>query len=291
MSLVDLAAAMLVVVIWAFNFIAAKVGLDEFPALLMLGLRFVVVALLLAPFLRPPHRRWALVAMVAVVLGGLHFGLLFKGMEGVNAGPAAIAIQLTVPFSALLAWIVYGERMGRWQLAGMAIAFAGIYILAGDATERPDPGSFLIVVIGAFFWAVANVLIKRLGRINPFVLNAWIALIAAPLLFGASAVLESGQIAAVASAGWRGWGAVVYMGVGASIIAYGLWYYLIGKYALNRIVPLTLLSPVLAVALAIVILDEPFTVRIVAGGLITIFGVAMIQFLKPAPSGRAARPV
>ncbi len=218
-----------------------------------------------------------------MVLGGLHFGLLFTGLKGVNAGPAAIAIQLTVPFSALLAWLVYAERMGRWQLAGIAVAFAGIYILAGDATERPDPASFLIIVVGAFAWAVANILIKRLGRINPFVLNAWIALIAAPLLFSASAVLESGQIRALTGAGWRGWGAVFYMAVGASITAYGLWYYLIGKYPLNRIVPLTLLSPVLAVALAMVILDEPATVRILAGGAITIFGVAMIQFLKHAP--------
>lgn len=283
MSPLDLAAALLVVVIWAFNFIAAKTGLGELPPLLMLGFRFALVAVLLAPFLRQPHRPWPLVVSVAVVLGGLHFGLLFTGLNGVHAGPAAIAIQLTVPFSALLAWIVYAERMGRWQLAGMAVAFAGVYILAGDASQRPDPVSFLIVVVGAFAWAVANILIKRLGRISPFVLNAWIAVIAAPLLFAASAVLESGQIQAVATAGWRGWGAVAYMAVAASITAYGLWYHLIAKYPLNRIVPLTLLSPVLAVGLAVAILDEPVTVRIVGGGLLTIFGVAMIQFLKPLP--------
>lgn len=283
MSLVDLAATLLVVVIWAFNFVAGKIGLSEFPPLLMLGLRFVVAGLLLAPFLRLPLRRWPLVVLIGVVLGGLHFGLVFSGLQGVHAGPAAIAGQLTVPFSAVLAWMVYGERMGWLQLAGMLIAFVGVYVLAGDPTQRPDPFYFLLVVLGAFAWAVANILIKKLGRISPFVLNAWVAAIGAPILFAASALIEEGQLQAIAGAGWRGWGTVLFMAVGASITAYGLWYYLIGKHQLNRIVPLTLLAPVLAVVLAAWILGEPITLRVVAGALITILGVAMIQFLKPAP--------
>lgn len=283
MSLVDLAATLLVVVIWAFNFVAGKIGLSEFPPLLMLGLRFVVAGLLLAPFLRLPLRRWPLVLLIGVVLGGLHFGLVFSGLQGVHAGPAAIAGQLTVPFSAVLAWMVYGERMGWLQFAGMLIAFVGVYVLAGDPTQRPDPFYFLLVVLGAFAWAVANILIKKLGRISPFVLNAWVAAIGAPILFAASALIEEGQLQAIAGAGWRGWGTVLFMAVGASITAYGLWYYLIGKHQLNRIVPLTLLAPVLAVVLAVWILGEPITPRVVAGAVITILGVAMIQFLKPAP--------
>lgn len=283
MSLVDFAATMLVVVIWAFNFVAGKIGLGEFPPLLMLGLRFALAGALLAPFLRLPLRRWRLVVLIGVVLGGLHFGLVFSGLAGVHAGPAAIAGQLTVPFSAFLAWIIYGERMGWLQLAGIVIAFAGVYVLAGDPTQQPDPFYLLLVVLGAFAWAIANILIKRLGRISPFVLNAWVAVIGAPILFAASAAIEDGQLQAIANAGWRGWGTVVFMAVGASITAYGLWYYLLGKHQLNRIVPMTLLAPVLAVVLAVLILGEPITLQVIAGGLLTIVGVAMIQFLKPAP--------
>ncbi len=282
MSLVDFAATMLVVVIWAFNFVAGKIGLSEFPPLLMLGLRFALAGALLAPFIRLPLRRWRLVVLIGIVLGGLHFGLVFSGLQGVHAGPAAIAGQLTVPFSAFLAWIVYGERLGWPQLAGIVIAFAGVYILAGDPTQQPDPFYLLLVVLGAFAWAIANILIKRLGPISPFVLNAWVAVIGAPILFAASAAIEDGQLQAIADAGWRGWGTVVFMAVGASITAYGLWYYLLGKHQLNRIVPMTLLAPVLAVVLAVLILGEPITLRVVAGGLLTIIGVAMIQFLKPA---------
>ena len=277
----DTVAALAVVLVWAFNFIVGKVGVTQLPPLLLMAMRFALVAALLTPFFQPPGHRWRLILALSVVLGGMHFGLMFAGLRGVDAGPAAIAIQLTVPFSALLAAVFYRERLGVWQTAGMAVAFVGVYLLAGDSAHRPSAPHFVMVVGAAFAWAAANVLIKRLGRINVFTLNAWVALLASPQLLLASLLLESGQVRAIESADWRAWGAVVYMAVGASIIAYGLWYRLIEKYELNRVVPLTLLSPVLAVALAVPTLGEPLTGHVMIGGAITLAGVAMIQFLRP----------
>lgn len=279
MTPLDVGAALAVILIWAFNFVAAKVAVTQIPALMLLAIRFALVAVMLAPFLRWPGRRWPWVLAVSVVLGGCHFGLMFSGLQGVDAGPAAIAIQLTVPFSALLAWIVYRERMGPLQLAGLVVAFVGVYILAGDPTRAPSIPHFLLVVAGAFAWATANIVIKRLGPINVFTLNAWVALLATPQLLLASLALEDGQMAALASADWVAWAAIAYTALGASVAGYGLWYYLIGKYEVNRVVPLTLLSPVLAVLFAVALLDEPLNARIVVGGAVTIAGVAMIQFL------------
>jgi O-acetylserine/cysteine efflux transporter len=281
MSSVDWIAAAVVIFIWALNFVVAKIGISEIPPLFLLALRFALVAVLLAPFLRPLGGAFRPMLALSVVLGGLHFGLLFVGLQRVDAGPAAIAIQLSVPFSAILAWFVYRERMGIFQVAGLVIAFTGVYALAGDPARSPDPLYFSFVVGGALAWAAANILIKRLVAVRPIVVNAWLALLAAPQLFAISALLESDQLRVIAEAGWRGWGAVVYMAVGASIIAYGLWYSLLGKYEVNRVVPLTLLAPVLAVVLAAAILEEPLTLNTVIGGAVTIIGVAMIQFLKP----------
>jgi O-acetylserine/cysteine efflux transporter len=283
MKPLDWVAAFAVILIWAFNFVAGKVGVTQIPPLFLLGLRFGLVALLLVGFLRAPGKPWRQIVALSVVLGGLHFGLMFTGLGGVDAGPAAIAIQLAVPFSALLAWVVYGERMGRAQLAGLLIAFVGVYILAGEPATSPSIPHFLLVVGGAFAWSVANILIKRLGAINGFVLNAWLAVLATPQLFVASMLTETGHLQALQGADWRAWGAIVYMALGASITAYGLWYYLIGKYEVNRLVPLMLLSPVLAVLLAVLFLGEPLTLRIIFGGAITLAGVAMIELLKPRP--------
>ncbi|TVR80147.1 MAG: EamA/RhaT family transporter [Rhodospirillales bacterium] len=282
MKPLDWAAAFTVIGLWGFNFVVAKVGVGELPPLLLLALRFTLVAALLVPFLKPLGDAWRPMLVLSVVLGGCHFGLLFVGLSGVDAGPAAIAIQLTVPFSALLAWIVYGETMGGLQILGMIIAFTGVYVLAGEPASAPSLVHFLLVVGGALAWAVANILIKKLRRVPPMVMNAWFALFTAPQLLVVSLVVETGQAEALAAAGWRGWGAVVYTALGASIVAYGLWYWLLGKHDVNRIVPLMLLAPVLAVFLAGGLLGEPITPRILVGGAVTLAGVAMIQFLKPS---------
>ncbi len=104
----------------------------------------------------------------------------------------------------------------------------------------------------------------------------------------ASAVLETGQFAAVTAADWSYAGAILYMTFGASIGGYGLWYHLVGRYAVSRIVAITLLAPVIGVASGIVLLGEAATWQILVGGLMTISGVAVVQlrWARPAdPSG------
>lgn len=283
LSLLDGGAALAVIVIWALNFIAAKIGVNQVPALLLLALRFGLVALLLAPYLRWPGPRWRLVVLLSFVLGTMHFGCLFSGIAGMPAGPAAIVLQLTVPFSAILAFLFYRERTGVAQIFGMIIAFVGVYLLKGEPASVPSLGPLALVITGAFSWALGNIIVKRIGPINGFTLNAWVALLVTPQLLIASAMFESGQMGALHAADWRVWSAIAYMAVAASVIAYGLWYYLLGKYDVNKVVPLTLLAPVIAVVLAVVVLDEPLTMAVLTGGLVTLAGVAIIQFSGPRP--------
>ncbi|MFO1152957.1 MAG: EamA family transporter [Rhodospirillales bacterium] len=286
----DAGAALVVVVLWALNFIFGKLGLMELPPFLMLAVRFALVALLLLPFFGRAHwRRWPLVLAIAVVLGGCHFGLMFYGLAHVDAGPAAIAIQLTVPFSVLLGRICFGERINRAQFAGMAMAFVGVYLLAGEPSRMTSPWHLFAVAVAGFAWAVANVLIKRLGPINVFTLNGWVALLTVPQLLAVSFVLEQGQWAALAHASWRAWAAVAYMAVASSIIAYGLWYFLVERYPMNRVVPMTLLSPVLAVVFAVILLGERLSMIMVVGGILTLGGVAVIEFARP--SAAKAQPL
>lgn len=279
----DTLAALVVVLLWGLNFIAGKIGLRELPPFLMLALRFALVAVMLAPFLhRLPRQRLPLVLLLTAVLGVGHFGLMFAGLAGVDAGPAAIAIQLTIPFSAILALVCFGERTGPLQIAGMGLAFVGVYFLAEEPARPPSIFHLLLVVAAAFAWAVANVVIKRLGRVDVFALNGWVALLGTPQLLLVSLLLETGQRQAIAAAQWPAYAAVVYMAVCSSIIAYGLWYYLIGRYPMNMVVPLTLLSPVLAVLLAVLLLGEPLTMATIIGGALTLSGVAIIEVLRPA---------
>jgi O-acetylserine/cysteine efflux transporter len=288
LSGVDALSAAAVVLIWGLNFVFGKVGVTQFPPLFMMGMRFSLVALLLSPFLRRTGRPFGLVVSLGVVFGGGHFGLLFAGLDGVDAGVAAITLQLGVPFSALLAGVFFRERLGAWQLVGMAVALAGVGLLAGAPSRASSPWHVGLLVCSAFAWAAGGILVKRLAGVPVFVLNAWVALLAAPQLFAASLLLERGQREAVAAADLRGWGALLYTVVGSSIVAYGLWYRLLARYDINRIVPLTLLAPVLAVVMAALLLGEPVTLRLMLGGGLVIGGVAMVQRLRPLMAGSTA---
>lgn len=286
---IDTFWAVFVIAIWGLNFIVAKIGLAQIPPFLLMALRFVLVAVLLIPFLKVQWGRMGRLAGISAVLG-LHYGLMFIGLSGVTAGAASIASQLLVPFSAALAWVFFRERLASRQMVGMAVAFVGVYVLGGDPETAPELAYLLSVVAAAFALALAVVLIKRLGPMSLFTLNGWVSLFSAPQLIVASLLFEDGQMAALAAADWRGWGAVVFMAILVTIVSHGLYYHLVRKYDLNRVVPLTLLTPVAAVALAVAILDETLSARLVMGGVLTVVGVAMIQFALRWPRRRGAPP-
>src|SRR3546814_270281 len=121
----------------------------------------------------------------------------------------------------------------------------------------------------------------RARDIDGFVLNGWIAALAAPQLLLLSLAFEDGQAAAMAAADWRGWGSIIFMILPVTIFAYGLWYWLLRRHPVNQTMPWTLLGPVFGVVSGVVVLGETLTWRIVLGGAITILGVAIIVLRRP----------
>lgn len=283
------AAATLVVTIWGLNFVAVKTALGVLPPFLLTALRFACVALVLAPFFRPSRAQIPGIVVIAVLLGVGHFGLMFFGVAGMDAATAAIVIELSIPFSAVLAWVFFGEVLGVWRSLGLAVSFAGVALLAGEP-HLPRLTPFLAVVASGFAWALANVVIKRLGPVNPLAINGWMALLAAPLLLALSLATETGQAEALAAAGLKEWAGVAYTIVFSTLIAYTLWYRLIARHSINRVVPFTLLGPVVGLAGGVLILGEPLTWHKVVGGLLTVLGVAVVELLPGREIHRPDEP-
>ena len=270
MKPVHLLLMILAMACWGFIFVVIKTGL--------LALRFSLVAVLLVPFMRPPTGRIVEIARISMILGFFHFGLLFWGLTQVEAALGAVVIQLQLPFAVIMAILLLHERPSAASLIGTAIAFAGV-ILIGSRTEFQGHALYLLlIVLAAAAWAFSNIPIKRLGPINVFTLNGWISLFAAPQLLALSLMLETGQGAALATAGWRGYGAVVYMAVISTIAVYGMWYYLLGKYPMSQVVPYTLVAPLAGILGGTMILGEELTEMMVLGAAATLAGVAIIVF-------------
>ncbi len=281
MSARDMALALLVMIVFGLNFVVVKIGLEQLPPLTFMALRFFVVAVLLVAFVPVPRGRLGELYLYSLTLGVVHFALIFGALPHVDAAVAAIAIQIQVPFAALLAALFLNDRIGWRRAVGMAVAIAGVAILAGEPRQGSPIWAVAMVVVAALVWAGSNIQMKRLSDLGSLQLNAWVALLATPQLVLLSLVLERDQVAAVLAADWRAFAAVAYQAVVIVILGYGIWYRLMARYPVNQVMPWTLLVPVFGVLSGVAFLGEPVTAGLVVGGALTLCGVAVIVIRRP----------
>ena len=220
----DALLALLVMLLWALNFPISKLALTEFPPILFIAVRFAAVALLVCPFRRLPSGKAVPILLVSVTLGTFHFGLMFTGLSRLDAATASLLIQSQVLFAALLAVVVFKDRLTPRMLAGMALALVGVALIAGQPRFGSDPMPVLMILAASFAWAVANLQFKSIGPIDGLALSGWSACFACPQLVVLSLLLERDHGAAIVGSGWLGWGGVAYGAVVVTIVSYGIWY-------------------------------------------------------------------
>ncbi|HXH02259.1 MAG TPA: EamA family transporter [Candidatus Competibacteraceae bacterium] len=277
MAPVDSLLALVANLAWAFNFIAGKVGVSHFPPLLFTGLRFLILLLVLLPWLRPVPDRVGALVQIGLTLGVAHFALMFLGLSAsADVSSVAIAGQLYVPFSALLAVLWLGERLDAKRLIGIATAFAGVLVIGFDPIVFQHLDALAYIVGASVMMALATVQMRRIQGVGVFTLQAWVALLGAPGQLLLSAWLEQGQWAAIASASWLEWAAPAYSAIGSSLVGHGLVYYLLRRYPVSVTAPLMLLTPVLAVTLGVVVWGDRLTWKLLLGGFLTLAGVAAL---------------
>jgi drug/metabolite transporter (DMT)-like permease len=276
MTAVDIAKAIGVALIWGMGFVVAKGGTEAFPPILMQALRFVVTSATLVWFLPRPagNMRWLLIA--TFVGATVQYALTFTGLTGLGAGVAALVVQTEVPFLVLLGAVLMGERPTGRKWAGIAIAFAGVAVITGIGHLEGSLTSLLLVLGGAFTWALGQVVVRKLRGMNGLAVTGWIAVLAVPQLFIASFLFESGQGAAIASAGLGVWFTVLYLGLIMQALGYGWWNSLLIRHEVGQVAPFLLLLPVFSVLGGAFFLGETLTPSRLVGGVIILVGVALI---------------
>lgn len=270
--------------IWGVNFVAAKIGLAHFEPLFFVALRFSLVALLLLPFVGLPRRKLLQLVPLSLTMGAMHFGLIFTGMQYIDAATSSIAVQLQVPFAAILAAFFFKETLGWRRILGMTVAFAGVVLIAGEPRYSGDNLWPLLSIIGAaMVWAIANVQVKALGdEFDALQLNGYIAILAAPQLLLVSFLIEGSQWSSVLDVDIAGWGALLFQSVIVAIFSYLIWYNMMRRYPVNQVMPFTLLLPMIGVISGHLVLDEVVTWQMILGGIATIAGVAIVVIRRPA---------
>jgi O-acetylserine/cysteine efflux transporter len=276
MRLSHLFVALIVCFAWGLNAVAAKVGVTFIPPVFFTGLRFIFVLMCLVPWLKPARGRWQVLIPAVFFIGGLHFALIFSGVKYSDASTMAIVNQLYVPISILLAMVWLRERVALRRWLGIALAFCGVVIFSLDASVSSHLFGVFLLIVDAFSMALGTVLLRRLSGISPFTMQAWMAVIGIPFLFGTSFIFESGQIASLSAAPWQAWAALAYTVIAGSLIGHTGYYVLLQHYEVSLVGSVLLLSPAIGVLGGIFILGEPFTPLIVVGAIMTLAGVAIV---------------
>ena len=282
MALRDFALIVLICLIWATNNIVSKYVVADLavPPLFYAAVRFALVGLITLPWLLPmPRPRWRLL-VVAMLMGGGNFALLFIGLQTATASAAAVVIQLGVPITTLLSMLMLGEKV-RWR-RGIGISLT----LSGALLVMWDPGGFVVstgllfVVAAAFLGSLGAVMMKQMDGVRPLQFQAWVGFASFWPLAGLSLWLEPGQVQAGMAGGWPFVIAVVFSAVIVSVAAHTAYYGLIQRYEANLISPLTLMTPLATIALGVLIMSDPFGPRMAIGTAVALAGVLIIA-LRP----------
>ena len=273
----DLAFLILINLIWGLNLIASKIGVGQFPPVFFTALRFGAVALLVIPFLRWHRGQMKNLLAAAFFTGPAAFALLFEGVHKVeDASMVAIASQMGVPFSTLLSVWLLGETI-RWRRRlGIALAFGGIAIIGFDPRAFQYWEGLMLVVFSCLVSSMGLIYLKGLKDVRPLEMQAWIAVVGGPLLLLVSLGVENDQWQAVTNADWKGWAALAFTTLLSSLVAHTGWYYLVSRYPVTSLSPITLLSPVFGVFFGVTLLHDQLTLRMIVGGAVTLVGVLIV---------------
>ena len=251
--------ALSVVAIWGSNFVVIRWGLNAFPPLLFAALRFTLAAVP-AMFLLPrPKVGWRNLAAYGAFVGVGQFGLLYLAMRSqISPGLASLVIQTQVFFTLLLAMRMSGERVQGFQWLALAMAAAGIGVIASHTDGSTTVLGLAMVLVAAFSWSSGNIVGKRAGAVNMLAYVIWSSAFAAPPLFALSLVVEGpAQIGqALAHAGLGAWAAVLWQSVGNTLFGYGAWSWLLSRHPAATIVPMALLVPVFGMSCSALLLGE-----------------------------------
>ena len=285
--------ALLVVVVWGLNFVVIKVGLHNMPPLMLAGLRFLLVAFPALLFVARPKIPLRLLLGYGLTISFGQFAFLFCAINlGMPAGLASLVLQAQAFFTIILGAFAFGERLQGKQLAGIALAIFGILVLveASLGGQHVSLVGFMLTLAAALSWACGNIfnkkIMSRAEKPQIMSLVVWSALIPVLPFMLASWAIDGPQAmaASLIHIDMLTVFSLLYLAFVATIVGYGIWGSLLGRYETWRVAPLSLLVPVVGMASAALLLGETLNglqllgaVLIMAGLYINVFGLRIVR--------------
>jgi len=280
--------------IWGSTWLFIKLGLADLPPITFAGIRFVIACAILFSWIKirrlpvPTARGdWILLAITGVLSFGLNYGLVFWGEQYISSGLAAL-LQATLPaFGLVFAHFhLPAERLSWARIFGVVLGVCGVGVVFSNQLRIAGTKALagcVALILSAMFAAYANVMVKAYGKnLNPAILAAGQMLFGLLLLLIVGIALEGNPLhfhwtpIAVIS--------LLYLALIGSVIAFLLYYWLVLNIDVTKSMLIALVTPVVAVILGMIVLDEQIGWRTLIGGAMIMLGISFIVVRRGAPA-------
>ena len=284
MPLKDLLLALLVIVVWGLNFAVIKLGVASVPPMLLAALRFVFAAFPALLFFRAPQVPLRLYLAYGLLISLGQFALLFTAIGvGMPTGLASLVLQAQAFFTLVFAALFLGERWRATQLAGLALAGAGLALIGSSHGQVMPLLGFALTLGAAASWAGGNIVsraVSRHGPINQLAFVVWSSLVPVLPFLVLSVWFEGLPAMAEALRGLNttSVAAVAYLAWAATLLGYGVWTWLLSRHPANRVSPFSLLVPLVGLSTGWLVFGETLRPVHFAGGALLMSGLLLNLF-------------
>jgi O-acetylserine/cysteine efflux transporter len=277
LSATDLAAALVMNLVWGLNLIAVKMSVDLVEPLTAAFLRQLFVMLICLPMLKIVPGRMRELIGLGMLSGGLFYVIVNVSMAvSDNVAALAIAGQMGAPFALILAVVFLGERIARYRIGGMGLAFVGVLALVFDPHAFDERLGLGLTMLGSLVWAICSLIQRRLTGIPVLTIYAWVGAMGTLSLFPIALMVEPQAMDAVPSLPLSTFGWIAFSAIGSTVIGQGTMSWLLQRHSVSAVVPLTLLSPVIAVLVSSFWFHTKLTPVMIAGGTLVMIGIAIV---------------
>ena len=277
----DLLLALIVAIVWGLNFVVIRIALDGVPPLLLGALRFLFVAIPAVFLVRRPATPWGWLTLYGLTISFGQFAFLFLGMHlGMPAGLASLVLQAQALLTPLFASIFLQERLRTHNLLGLLMAGAGLALIGVLGGQSTTLIGFLLTLVAAASWALGNIVIRRIGRVDPIALVIWAGLVPTLPFFLMSWLFEGPQrmLDALTHLSLASALAIAYQTFVATMLGYAIWSRLLARHPAGLVAPFALLVPVVGLTAAAIVFGERLSPALIAGACLVLIGLAVNVF-------------
>jgi drug/metabolite transporter (DMT)-like permease len=285
-------------ILWGGTFFVVGFALRELPPLTLVFARVALAAVLLLPVMRlfgmtlpRTAKDWMPFAGLSIFNNIIPYSLIFAGQTYITSGMASV-LNATTPLFTVLVLAAFGdERLTLRRIAGVSMGVAGVLLLRGGVTtdSMDQTIGILLCLGGTLSYGVAGWWGRRvLAGVPPLTSTTCQLIVSGIAMAIIAGVIDRPWTLPMPSPAT--WVAIVALATLSTALAYLVFFRILDRSGPTNVALVTLLVPVTAILLGVLMLGEPLTVREVLGALV--IGVSLLvidgQILARLRRARAA---